>query len=52
MKKLLKGLVITGVLFFVVTFIIYFFNLDMKAAAKITPLLEKFYDSRKREKHL
>ena len=52
MKKFLKGLVITGVLLFIASLVIYFFNLDMKAAAKITPLLEKFYDSKKREKHL
>lgn len=52
MKKFLKGLVITGVLLFIASLVIYFFNLDMKAAAKITPLLEKFYDGKKREKHL
>ena len=32
--------------FFVVTFTIYFFNLDMKATAMIEPLLEKGSDSR------
>lgn len=50
--KLLKGLLITGVLLFVASLIIYYFNLDMKAAAKISPLLEKYYDSKQKEKHL
>ncbi len=30
--------------FFVVTFTIYFFNLDMKGLALLAPLLEKWYD--------
>ncbi|MDY2791099.1 MAG: hypothetical protein SOT70_10045 [Lachnospiraceae bacterium] len=30
--------------FFVLTFLIYFFNLDMKMAASLGPLLEKIYD--------
>ena len=30
--------------FFVVTFTIYFFNLDMKATALLAPFLEKWYD--------
>ncbi|MBR1455898.1 MAG: hypothetical protein IJ594_01900 [Oscillospiraceae bacterium] len=30
--------------FFVVTFTIYFFNLDMKATSLLAPLLEKWYD--------
>ena len=29
---------------FVGTFVIYFFNLDMKAIALIEPLLQKWYD--------
>lgn len=51
-KKLIKGLVITGVLLFIASMVIYYFNLDMKAAAKISPLLEKYFDSKKKEKHL
>ena len=47
--KLLLGilfkLLIAGVAFFVVTFTIYFFNLDMKATSLLAPLLEKYYDS-------
>ena len=41
LKKILGILGIASVLFFVVTFIVYFFNLDMKAAAALEPYLEK-----------
>lgn len=37
---------------FVVTFIIYFFNLEMKLLALIEPLFVKHYDKIKRDKHL
>ena len=46
-KKLLKlplYLLLAAVCFFVVTFTIYMFNLDMKATAMLAPLLEKWYD--------
>jgi len=54
-KKTLKFLLylllaLTG--FFVVTFTIYFFNIDMKLTAKIEPLLLKHYDRIKRDQHL
>ena len=56
MKKLaLKVLlyVLTGGLaFFVVTFTVYFFNLDMKLTAAIYPWLNKQYDKVKRDQHL
>ena len=38
--------------FFVVTFTIYFFNLDMKATAMLAPLLEKCYDSRPHDQYV
>ena len=48
MKKfllsLLVKLLLVGLGFFVVTFTMYFFNLDMKATAMVAPLLEKWYD--------
>ena len=47
MKKLLKLPLILLALalgFFVITFTIYMFNLDMKATALLAPLLEKWYD--------
>ena len=47
MKKLLKlplYLLLAALGFFVVTFTIYFFNLDMKGLSLLAPLLEKWYD--------
>ena len=43
---------IVVVCFFVLTFIVYFFNLDMKLLAKMEPLFLKHYDKIKRDKHL
>ena len=47
MSKLVKiPLVLLGIVLgvFVVTFTIYFFNLDMKATSLLAPFLEKWYD--------
>ena len=47
MSKLVKlPLILLGaaLAFFVVTFTVYFFNLDMKATALLAPFLEKWYD--------
>ncbi len=38
--------------FFIVTFTIYFFNLDMKATSLLAPLLEKWYDSRPHDQYV
>lgn len=35
---------------FVLSFIIYFFNLDMKFVALVEPLLTKYYDKMKKDK--
>ena len=35
-----------------VTFVVYFFNLDMKLTAAMEPILFKFYDKVKRDQHL
>ena len=43
LKVLLRVLAV-ALGFFVVTFTIYFFNLDMKATALLAPWLEKWYD--------
>ena len=54
-KKCLKALlyVLTGGLaFFVVTFTVYFFNLDMKLTSAIEPFLLKWYDRIPRNQHL
>lgn len=54
-KKLTKGILylllfLSG--FFIVTFTVYFFNLDMKLTAAIEPLLLRHYDRVKRDQHL
>lgn len=35
---------------FLLSLIIYFFNLDMKFAAAMTPMMNKYYDWRKRRR--
>ena len=50
--KLLLKLVLAALAFFVVTFTVYMFNLDMKATALIAPLLEKWYDHLDRKQYL
>ena len=55
MKKLLKiplVLLLAALGFFVVTFTVYFFNLDMKATAMLAPLLEKWYDHLERKQYI
>lgn len=50
--KILLVAVIVVVALFVLTFTVYFFNLDMKLTAMIEPLLIKHYDKIKRDSHL
>ena len=47
-------LIILGVVlgFFVITFAIYYFNLDMKLVRRLYDLLGKHYDAMKRDKKL
>ena len=49
---ILKIIAIVLVVFFVVTFTVYFFNLDMKLTAAIEPWLLKHYDKIDRDQHL
>ena len=42
--NILLKLVLAALAFFVVTFTIYMFNLDMKATALLAPFFEKWYD--------
>ena len=42
--NILLKLVLAALAFFVVTFTVYMFNLDMKATAMLAPFLEKWYD--------
>lgn len=54
-KKLLKlplFLLIAALVFFVVTFTIYMFNLDMKATALLAPWLEKWYDHQEHNQYI
>ena len=54
-KKLLKlplFLLIAALVFFVVTFTIYMFNLDMKATSLLAPFLEKWYDKLERKQYI
>lgn len=37
---------------FLLSFAVYFFNLDMKLTAALAPLFEKHYDKIDRDKHL
>ena len=50
--RIIKKLAIFSVLFFVITFLVYIFNLDMKLTAAIEPLLLKHYDKIERDQHL
>ncbi|MDE5696288.1 MAG: hypothetical protein K2I96_02585 [Lachnospiraceae bacterium] len=50
--KIVLGVVIVAAVFFALTFTVYFFNLDMKAAAKIMPVIAKHYDKVKKEERL
>lgn len=51
MAILLKTLSIIAIVFvalFLLSLIIYFFNIDMKMSSKIQPLINKWYDHHKR----
>ena len=50
--SVLLKLALAGGIFFVVTFVIYFFNLDMKATSMLEPFLEKWYDRLERKQYI
>ena len=50
--KLLLKLVLIVFSVFALTFVVYFFNLDMKLTAAMEPILFKFYDKVMRDQHL
>lgn len=50
-RVLLKTLLVLLSLFGV-TFVVYFFNLDMKLTAAMEPILLHFYDKVERDQHL
>ena len=49
---IIKIVLIVAVVFFVLTFTVYFFNLDMKMMTLLEPLFLKHYDKVKRDQHL
>ena len=52
LAKVLLYILTGGLAFFVITFTVYFFNLDMKLTSSIEPLLLKWYDRIPRNQHL
>ena len=52
LKKALLWILAAAGVFFVVTFIVYFFNLDMKLTAAMEPFMQKHYDKIDRDTHL
>ena len=55
MAGILHAIVIIAiilVILFILTFAVYFFNLDMKLTAALAPFFEKHYDKIDRDKHL
>ena len=50
--KALMGVSLGALGAFVVTFVIYFWNLDMKLTAALEPIFLKHYDKIKRDRHL
>ena len=52
LRKLMIKLGIAGLGFFAVTFVVYFFNLDMKLLSAFEPILLRHYDRIPRNQHL
>ena len=52
LRKLMIKLGIAGLGFFAVTFVVYFFNLDMKLLSAFEPILLRHYDRIPRDQHL
>ncbi len=52
LAKVLMKLVIAALVFFVVTFTMYFFNLDMKATALVEPWFKNHYDNLDRKQYI
>lgn len=48
--KILLIVLAVALVLFLLSLVIYFFNLDMKFAAVMTPVMVKFYDRKKRKK--
>lgn len=51
MSVIIKIMVVLAIIFialFLLSLIVYFFNLDMKMSSKIQPIINKWYDRHKR----
>jgi len=51
-KQIIKVMLIGFAALFLLSWIIYFFNLDMKASVYLKKLMDKVYDMRKRDRRL
>ncbi len=51
-SRLLLKLLMIALGLFAVTFVVYFYNLDMKLTSAMEPILFHFYDRVKRDQHL
>lgn len=51
-KKLIKFVLAAFVAAFLLSWVVYFFNLDMKASVHLKKLMDKVYDMRKRDRRL
>ena len=52
MLKVLAIIAIVIIALFLLSIIVYFFNLDMKLTSAIQPLLQKHYDKIKRDRKI
>lgn len=50
--KLIKVLLMMSGIFFIVTFTVYMFNLDMKLTAALQPFIQDLQEKAKRDRHL
>ena len=50
--KILKTVVVVFAVLFGLSLIVYYFNLDMKLVAGMQKIMDKVYDSRKRDRRL
>ena len=50
--SIIKTLLAVALALFILSWIVYFFNLDMKLSAALYNPLQKIYDMRKRDKRL
>lgn len=46
--KVISVIVVVFIVLFLLSLVVYFFNLDMKMSSKIQPLINKWYDRQKR----